>query len=452
MGKKKKKTYTINLGRVDNKGITDFNNYGGDFGWAINKKNKELLKVLQYFINWIKLPETSLGHKDKIGFFHNFINHKQDIANAQYQILSDIHTICTKFNIPYWLEGGTLLGAIRHKGIIPWDSDLDIGMKESHFLLFKEKMENLLPYVIRTPYIVTFKLKHNGTNLQIQEHTKEAFILTENSPNSEKNTYYITSGIGAVISLVSLINPEIKAAYKYKDEITNYGGLCAGCDIFIYPDEVGHGFYGKNNPPKDIHEAIRHFNPGAYFDKDELFPLKSTKFGPLKEVYIPNNPIPYLERSYGTKENPNKWKNPENYYDDAHRRIIVQKLDIEKFTCTECTIKILDRKLDGLDNITLLLTINNTTKKVSISFVPSNYSGFSLTYNEVTKEYTNNYIDYIFRKNCQGAEKFTYTLLNASNRLSIENNDLIQLHVDKIIDSSINPSANSITPNINNNI
>ena len=93
-GKKKKKaTFTINLGSLDDKGITDFKNYGGDFGWAINNKNKELLKVLQYFLNWIKLPETSLGHKDIIGFFHNFISHKQDIANAQYQILSDKNTI-----------------------------------------------------------------------------------------------------------------------------------------------------------------------------------------------------------------------------------------------------------------------------------------------------------------------------------------------------------------------
>ena len=80
-----------------------------------------------------------------------------------------------------------------------------------------------------------------------KDSSKEALILTENSPNSEGNTYYITSGIGAVISLVSLSNPEIKAAYKYKDEIPNYGGLCAGCDIFIYPDEVGHGSLWKKS-------------------------------------------------------------------------------------------------------------------------------------------------------------------------------------------------------------
>lgn len=52
-------------------------------------------------------------------------------------MLSYIDTICRENNIKYWLAGGTLLGAVRHQGFIPWDDDVDIE-------LFKEDFDRLL--------------------------------------------------------------------------------------------------------------------------------------------------------------------------------------------------------------------------------------------------------------------------------------------------------------------
>lgn len=50
------------------------------------------------------------------------------IQLCEFRVLIEIDNICKKHNIKYFLSYGTLLGAIRHSGFIPWDDDLDIGM------------------------------------------------------------------------------------------------------------------------------------------------------------------------------------------------------------------------------------------------------------------------------------------------------------------------------------
>ena len=46
------------------------------------------------------------------------------------KLLLEIDEICKKHDITYFLEYGTMLGAVRHEGFIPWDADVDISMTE----------------------------------------------------------------------------------------------------------------------------------------------------------------------------------------------------------------------------------------------------------------------------------------------------------------------------------
>ena len=67
----------------------------------------------------------------------------EEIKQIELNLLLKLDEICKKYKLRYYLCGGTLLGAVRHKGFIPWDDDIDVLMPREDFekLLRLEKKQ-----------------------------------------------------------------------------------------------------------------------------------------------------------------------------------------------------------------------------------------------------------------------------------------------------------------------
>lgn len=99
---------------------------------------------------------------------------KKDLARLHGELLdimAEIIRVCEMCGIPYFIQGGTAIGALFNKGIVPWDDDIDIGMTRADY----ERFLQLAPQHLRPQYFLEWfgterntpfyfaKVKKNGT-------------------------------------------------------------------------------------------------------------------------------------------------------------------------------------------------------------------------------------------------------------------------------------------------
>jgi len=81
------------------------------------------------------------------------VNKLDYLQKLELQLLDKFIEVCDKYNLQWFADSGTLLGAVRHKGFIPWDDDIDVIMprKDYNKLLLVAKDEFTSPYFFQTP-------------------------------------------------------------------------------------------------------------------------------------------------------------------------------------------------------------------------------------------------------------------------------------------------------------
>lgn len=156
----------------------------------------------------------------------------KEVQSKLLMILIEFDRICRKHNIKYSLEGGTLLGAVKYKGFVPWDDDIDVVMERCEYERFLKvcKTDLKKEYFLQNNRTVrhfplSYSKLHMNKTLYVQEDTKHLkihqglFIDIFPVDNIFKPTLRLQIAfVGALTGARSL---KLNKIYKKNNKITN---------------------------------------------------------------------------------------------------------------------------------------------------------------------------------------------------------------------------------------
>ncbi len=230
-----------------------------------------------------------------------------DIKRVQHRLLEmaiAIRDVLDKHNVPYFIPYGTLLGAIRHKGFIPWDDDFD-------FYLFDDTYEEGVSY-LKDELPHGMFLEYFGTEpkyFHAWAHVKDEYSITD-CDLYPQDSYYTHKGICVDLYRTKLIKDDEEAIYraeeykKYLERRLAYGFVEDKIATEIKISELAQFVQSENDRlasipmrnNKDMYAFQIFYDDRLYVD--EVFPLKKLQFENT-EFWGPNKPETLLKRCYG---------------------------------------------------------------------------------------------------------------------------------------------------------
>ena len=245
-------------------------------------------------------------------------NNLKDAQQIMLNILVEFDRICTKHDLVYWLDYGTLLGAVRHKGFIPWDDDLDVSMPRDDYVRFLEiaKYELNEKYFLQNKdtdkkiYIYFSKIRHRGSTF-IEKH------------EINRNVGY-HQGIYIDIFPVNYIRSSILTRFSYsllKKTIKLFSNRYLSINFIAKPlIDLANSYH--NNTNDLMVRGAEMMTEELNIDKQEVFPLVKHKFKE-KKFNIPHNTDKYLKLFYG-----NTYMNlpPVHLRKTHHHNIIIDEI------------------------------------------------------------------------------------------------------------------------------
>jgi len=222
---------------------------------------------------------------------------EEEVAKAQKVMLSilvEFERICSKYQLTYWLDYGTLLGAVRHKGFIPWDDDLDVSMPREDY----EKFLQVSSKELDTKYFLQNKQTDKSIYIHYTKIRDKHSTFIEDHEVGKTISYQ--QGIFIDIFPVNFIDSSFSNELTYtlfKKIAKIFNNRYLSIDHIAKPLIAFTNSYHDIKNPTVVRGAEK-MSDDLHIDKKHIFPLEECMFENLSFT-IPSASAKYLKLLYG---------------------------------------------------------------------------------------------------------------------------------------------------------